>query len=110
MTVWSYPYATVNRVVDGDTIRLDVELGFGLTFTGSFRLLGCNAIELSMPGGKEARANLATILPVGTPVTLHSVKNDKYSRWDAAITLPNGQDLTTLLINTNWAAAWDGVG
>ena len=110
MSTWSYDYATVTRVVDGDTIRLNVDLGFGLTFTGSFRLLGCNAIELSMPGGKEARDNLAALLPAGTPVTLHSVKNDKYSRWDAAISTTTQGDISTALIRTGWAAPWDGTG
>jgi hypothetical protein len=64
----------------------------------------------SMPGGKEARANLAQLLPAGTPVSLHSVKNDKYGgRFDAVIYLA-GVNITTTLINTGWAAAWDGVG
>ena len=110
MVAWAFDLATVNRVIDGDTIEIDVDLGFRVTIRGSFRLLGLNAIELSQPGGKESRANLAAILPAGTAITLRSVKNDKYSRWDATITLPDGQDLTTLLIRTGWAAPWDGTG
>jgi endonuclease YncB( thermonuclease family) len=110
MTVWSFDNATVNRVIDGDTVSVIVDIGFGVTYTSNFRLLGCNARELSMPGGKEARANLAQLLPAGTPVSLHSVKNDKYGgRFDAVIYLA-GVNITTTLINTGWAAAWDGVG
>ena len=111
MSSWNYPRATITNIHDGDTVTADVDLGFDTTRTANVRLLGCNAIELSKPGGKEAQANLAGIMPIGTVIALRSVKWDKYGdRVDGAITLPNGQDLVTLLINTGWAAAWDGVG
>lgn len=108
----TYVYnATVTRVVDGDTLDLDVDLGFSVHYRTSVRLLGCNARELSQDGGKEARDNLRALLPVGTAVTVATVKADKYGgRWDAQVTLADGQDLVTLLISTQWAAAWDSIG
>jgi len=109
MTTWSFDRVTINRVVDGDTVVCDVDVGFGIHYLGPFRLLGCNARELPEPGGKEARANLASLLPAGTAVTLQSVKNEKYGRYLAIIYLA-GVNITTTLINTGWAAAWDGVG
>ncbi len=104
--------ARVNRVVDGDTVIMDVDLGFGVWLHAqSFRLLGCNARETSEEGGIEAGAHLATVLPVGTLVVLTSVKNDKYGgRYDALVELPSGQDLATLLVETGWAASWTGAG
>ena len=106
---WDFPRATVTSVHDGDTLTVQVDLGFDTTRTANVRLLGLNAIELSKPGGKEARDNLATL--VGTVVALHSVRWDKYGgRVDGSITLPDGTDLGKLLINTGWAAAWDGTG
>lgn len=111
----SAPYvynATLKRVIDGDTIVLDVDLGFDTWRLGqSFRLLGCNAQEHNRPGGAEAKAHLTQLLPVDTQLTLRSVKPDKYGeRYDAAIAFGNGQDLSALLIQTQWAAAWDGQG
>lgn len=108
-----YQYAAViTRVVDGDTVQADVDLGFHVWLRGAmFRLLGCNAIEHDQPGGAEATANLATLLPAGTPVVLTSVKVDKYGgRYDCSITLPDGRDLVSLLIAGQWAAPWDGTG
>lgn len=104
--------ARVVRVIDGDTVVLDVDLGFNVWLCNqSFRLAGCNAIEHSSPGGAEAAANLATLLPAGSLITLTSLKPDKFGgRYDAIITLPDGDDLTRLLVATGWAAAWDGRG
>lgn len=126
MTAQTHP-ATVLAVHDGDSltvsIRLartrarDADLGFHihaehgwLVLHAPIRLLGCNAIELKDPGGVEAQQHLATVLPVGTLVSLSTVATDKYARWDAAVTLPDGTDLVTGLIRDGWAAAWNGLG
>jgi micrococcal nuclease len=109
----SYRYqAKVVRVIDGDTVILDVDLGFGIWVHDTpFRLLGINAREKSDEGGPQARMNLMTVLPVNTPVTLNSVKPDKFGgRYDAVVTLPDGSDLSASLIKTGWAAPWDGKG
>jgi micrococcal nuclease len=109
----AYTYtATVVRVVDADTLRVDVDLGFGVWLRNqSIRLLGCNARELSEPGGKEARDHLTALLPVGRTVTIRSVKADKYGdRYDAQVTLPDGADLVRQLTNDGWVAPWTGTG
>lgn len=108
----TYPDAIVVRVIDGDTVVLDVDLGFDVwQRSQSFRLLGCNAREHDAPGGQEAVANLVELLPAGTEVTLTSIKPDKYGgRYDALIILPDGRDLTQLLIRAQWAAGWNGAG
>jgi micrococcal nuclease len=108
----TYHGAQVIRVIDGDTVVLDVDLGFDVWCRyRSFRLLGCNAREHSMVGGQEATVNLRQLLPVGSIVELTSVKPDKFGgRYDAKIMLSDGWDLVDLLIATGWAAAWSGVG
>jgi len=125
--------AIVTNVHDGDTIDATILLGLApagrdtdygfhvyrethdghawLVLHGSIRLLGCNARELAMPGGVEARDNLAALLPVGSTVTLATASPDKFGgRYDAAIFLPDGSDLVAQLITGQWAAAWDGTG
>jgi micrococcal nuclease len=108
--------ATVLRVLDGDTLTVDVDLGFGLHHRGDtskglpLRLAGCNARELHDPGGQEARDHLAALLPAGTVLTLRTVRPDKYGgRYDALVD-HDGRDLATYLIATGWAAAWNGAG
>jgi endonuclease YncB( thermonuclease family) len=108
-----FDYAgTVVRVVDGDTVIMDVDLGFGVWLRAqSFRLLGLNAREHREVGGLEAKTNLETCLPVGQVTTVTSVKADKYGgRYDAVICLPNGLNINAQLIHDGWAAAWSGAG
>jgi endonuclease YncB( thermonuclease family) len=108
-----YDYrAEVRRIVDGDTLILDVDLGFNVWLRNqSFRLLGCNARERGQLGGPEATANLEGLVPVGSSVIITSVKVDKYGgRFDAAITMPDGSDLSTELVMGGWAAPWTGAG
>jgi endonuclease YncB( thermonuclease family) len=108
--------ATVLYVHDGDTFDADVDFGFYLHHAPTpVRLLGCNARELSEPGGTEARDNLAALLPAGSRVLLQTAKPDKYApRWDAQVTYLTGDgavhDLVTDLIADEWAAEWDGKG
>jgi endonuclease YncB( thermonuclease family) len=111
-------YAYVRSVHDGDSLTVDVDLGMGVwKHSVALRLYGCNARELSDPGGPEARDAVAALLPVGTRVVVHSYKpdrdlpEDKYGgRYDASITLPDGDDLVTLLVAQQWVAPWDGKG
>lgn len=109
-------HATVLRVIDADTIEVDVDHGFYLHQTPTpVRLLGCNAAENNTPAGKVATANLAALLPPGTPVLLETAKPDKYApRWDAAVKYRAADgtvhDLVTDLIADQWLAPWDGKG
>lgn len=100
------------RVVDGDTVDVLCDLDvFEVWLMRRFRLLGCNARETHEPGGKEAKANLAALLPVGTHIGVTSVRMDKFGgRYDAHITLPDGGDLIDLLIEQQWAAPWNATG
>ncbi len=92
-----YQYAVkVIRVVDGDTVWFDVDLGFTVHVNVCFRLLNINAPELhgAGPAGKLAKAHLEGLLSQGS-VTLFSekpLKADKYGRWLANITVvhPDG--------------------
>lgn len=100
------------EVIDGDTLKVLLDLDvFSQWLLVRFRLLGCNARELSMPGGPEARDNLTAMLPRGTTVGVTSVKLDKFGgRYDAIITLPDGRDLVSVLVADGWAVDWDGRG
>ena len=104
--------AEVLRVIDGDTVILDIDLGFSTWLCKqSVRLVGCNARELKDPGGAEAREHLSAMLPDGLAVTVTTVKPDKFGgRYDARVILPDGRDVTSLLIAQGWAALWDGRG
>lgn len=99
--------ATVRSVHDGDSLRADVDLGFGIwTANQPLRLLGIDAPELGKPGGIEARNYLRGLLPVGTPVVIRTVKDegDKYGRLLATV-VADQPDGSVLLINQQLIAA-----
>lgn len=108
--------ATVVDVVDGDTLHLDLDLGlrrlgFNLWLHDTAtRLAGCNAREHDEPGGPEAGANLAALLPAGALVAADVRGRDEYGRLLAYLSLADGTDVTGLLIDTHWAAPWNGRG
>jgi micrococcal nuclease len=86
--VYEY-HAEIVRWVDGDTVDLRVDLGFGITRADRFRLYGIDTPERGQPGHSEATAFCMGAAPVGSLVTINSMKpltQDKYGRWLAMVT------------------------
>jgi micrococcal nuclease len=86
-----YP-ARLVRVIDGDTVELDVDAGFRMLYTDSFRLAGINAPEMKTAEGPAAKAWLLTKLSelsaFGSgkfPLQIESHKQEKYGRWIVTI-------------------------
>lgn len=82
-----YDYkAKIIKVVDGDTIWADIDLGFDITVRRKIRLAGIDAPELSTQEGKECSAYLKEVLPPDKDIVLISKKTlDKYGRFVAVI-------------------------
>jgi len=83
----TYQYkAKLVRVVDGDTVWLDVDLGFRTTLAVDFRLYGLNAPEsvgLTKVAGLAAKEFLHNFLTPTTTkdIIVESFKTEKYGRW-----------------------------
>ena len=87
-----YVYRGVSfRVVDGDTIRIDFDLGLGVwRHNQEVRLLDVHAPEMTGEGkaeGLAAKVMLLGLLPAGTDVVVQTFrdKNDKYGRYVAQV-------------------------
>jgi len=108
-----YQYAaTVVDVHDGDTIRVDVDLGFDLTLRSlPLRLVGLNAPELPTEAGKASRDWLRTRLPLGSTITVETLKDkqEKYGRY-LALLFDGEHSINDELIQAGHAVAWDGKG
>ena len=78
--------AEVVRVVDGDTVVMDVDLGFSIKRREKLRLKYINAPELSTDAGPAAKDFLAGIL-AGKEIEIETTKDalDKYGRMLAVI-------------------------
>ena len=87
-----YTYnGTIVRVIDGDSVWIEVDVGFHMSYKYNFRLGRINTPELrsSDPIEKakayDAKARLEELLPKGAEVTVHTGKPGKYGRWIAEV-------------------------
>ena len=83
-----YTYkATLRRVVDGDTVDLDVDLGFYMTAALRFRVLGVDTPELrggtdeTKAKAREAKAFVEAELSKATRIYIATEKADSFGRW-----------------------------
>jgi micrococcal nuclease len=88
----TYP-AVLVRVVDGDTVDLDVDLGFRVHGRLRFRLKDINCPERGRPGWAEATDYTRSwFADRGGQCRIESFKDaaDVYSRWVAVVADPIG--------------------
>ena len=98
--LWTYR-ARCARIVDGDTIEVTADLGFGVHYEASIRLLGIDAPELPSAEGQAARAALSQLVAAGSgswPLRLRTARlagggeARSFARW----------------VGTVWTVAADG--
>lgn len=84
-----YEYnAAITRIVDGDTVDVDVDLGFSVHHHSRVRLYGINAAESrtrdleEKKRGLAAKARLLELCPVNSKVILRTLRDahGKYGR------------------------------
>jgi endonuclease YncB( thermonuclease family) len=113
-----YP-ARVVDVHDGDTVVLDIDLGFDHLISGrdwdgrtrlSCRVFGINAPELVTAAGKAARAYAQEFLAPGDRVTVVSYGWDKYGgRFDGDVRLADGRSFADIMVSGGHAQPLKGV-
>ena len=107
-----YYEAIVKSVYDGDTIRLDIDLGFNIWVRNeSVRLRGIDAPEIrgeERPLGLESRDWVRSQLPVGTKILMKTEKpfREKYGRYLATVFLQDGTNLNEMIVNLGFATKY----
>ena len=103
-----YSYvATLTRVIDGDTVVLDLDLGFYLWRRNtSYRLARINAPELSTAEGVTARTALVAYL-AGKKLTATTTKPDKYGR-SLVDLYADTQDVNDWMLTNGYAVPYTG--
>lgn len=77
---YEYRHVVIERVIDGDTLALEIDLGNKLHWRDSFRLNGIDTPERGQPGYTEAIDHLKRLLLM--PLSrIETHKPDKYGRW-----------------------------
>ena len=61
--MWTYR-AAPHRVIDGDTIEVMVELGFGVQKIERIRIADIDCPELNQPGGQAAKSAVEVMLGI----------------------------------------------
>lgn len=109
-----YEYAArLIRVVDGDTVDLELDLGLDIRFRQRVRLYGLNAPEHGSPAGEAATTFVrAWFEDVGELflVQTRKDKREKYGRYLGVILSPSMHSLNDALIQEGHAFPWDGLG
>lgn len=87
--------AKLLKVIDGDTVDLEIDLGFYVKMCDRFRLYGIDTPELNStdPAKREAartaRDELKSILGQHKEFTVKTYKREKFGRWLCEIFLPD---------------------
>lgn len=113
MDIFYYYKATPIRVIDGDTVEMQIDLGFNLALTEKFRLIGINAPEMkneTLEAAKASRDFLKQLLfnahAQKKQISLKSTKHGKY-RWLAEIWIES-RDVAEIMVESGHAVPYTG--
>ena len=109
-------HAIVERVVDGDTIDLHIDLGFDVWIRQRVRLLGIDTPESRTRNarekrfGKMASARVEELLPNGSKhvITTQFDSRGKFGRAMVDVLLQDGDTLCSLLVRERLAVPYHG--
>ena len=103
------------RVIDGDSIIVDIDLGFGLWIHGeSIRLFGVDCPECRSRDPKEKAAGLAAktfvkgLLHDGGTYTLTTKEKGKFGRYLGVIMLSDKTSVNAALVTEHLAVPYHG--
>lgn len=106
--------ARCRRIIDGDTLIMNVDVGFYITLNNlKFRLMNYNAPEArgtEKPLGRVAKRQLQELIPVNSELLIKVFKADAFGRYLCDIILPDGQTLSDFLVKLGYGVHWDGKG
>lgn len=107
---------TVNRVIDGDTLDVDIDLGFNVVLKRKrVRLAGIDTPELRTEEGRKARTYVIDWVfykkqsPAPFILRVEQHKEDKYGRILGTL-WHSGEDLAQQLVIRGHAVTYDGTG
>jgi len=104
--------AFVRSIYDGDTIRVDIDLGFNIwSMNSPVRLAGLDAPEVrgdERVEGLKSRDWLALQIPVGTRIFIQTTKDsrEKYGRYLATIYMADGTNLNEKMLAEGLAVVY----
>lgn len=100
-----YQYASrFVRAVDGDTVGLDLDLGFYQWRLGrTYRLARIDAPEIRNEGGVASRDALAGMLSQARSILATTAKADSFDRWIVEL-YADGTNVSDALVSSGFAS------
>ncbi|MGE0268603.1 MAG: DUF1016 N-terminal domain-containing protein [Candidatus Omnitrophota bacterium] len=83
--------AYVERVIDGDTLKVRVDQGFNMWTRQTLRLRGIDCPEMDTKEGAAAKTFVQSLIKEADRVIIRTNKSDKYDRYLADIFIPQGE-------------------
>jgi micrococcal nuclease len=102
-----YTYAAkLIRVIDGDTIEADIDLGFDMHYIAKVRLMGINAPEMRTVTGPASKEHLQKLLtgPLVITTTLNK-EFEKYGRVLGTVIANNTVNVNQTMVLEGFAVA-----
>ena len=113
--MYEYEVKELVKVVDGDTIDVIIDLGFSVLSKQRLRFKGIDTPETLSKDeqerllGNDAKEYVSIWLTNQNKLIVKTYKDDKYGRLLAEIFGDGGVCLNTLLVESGYAWAYDGV-
>lgn len=110
---YKYDHVDLVRVLDGDTVELNIDLGNRIRWQAKFRLLGIDTPEIhgdTKRAGDAASARLSELLANGI-LLAETHKPDKFGRWLVKLTVMwegYPTDVAWILINEGHGVPYSG--
>jgi micrococcal nuclease len=101
-------YTKIDKVVDGDTVDVFIDLGFSVWHKERIRLAGIDTAEKNTPLGKALKQFLVANIE-GKIIRLQVSKSDKYGRYLGVAFLKDSSiSINDQLIKANLAKQYGG--
>ena len=100
--------AKLIRVIDGDTVVLEIDVGFHMTTKQHIRLLGIDAPEKrgeSKEAGMLAKEHLIKLLEGIDILIVYTEKSDSFGRWLGTL-YTEGHDINQAMIDDGHAVKY----
>jgi micrococcal nuclease len=109
----------INKVVDGDTVEIDLDLGFNMMLVNQkVRMSGIDTPESRTSNNEEkargmlSKKKLAEKLPVGSWQKIQTMRSDsnddKFGRILGVFIMEDGTSLNQWMIDNNYAVLYQG--
>ncbi|MBN2673229.1 MAG: thermonuclease family protein [Deltaproteobacteria bacterium] len=90
-------------VIDGDTVKMQINLLFDTAVVLPLRLRGVDAMEIDTPEGQKAKRALANLIKNQTDITVYTYSHDRYGRYIADLVTSDGAYINKQLVEKGHA-------